>query len=220
MGLLDDAIREHLELKRRRGGDPAEIERAEREALGPVRRHPESAEPAPYAEPEASYEPLVDEPLVGEPAEAPPPLSGREFVDPLLEPDPAAPAPHRAGDPVASEDPAEYPPHEPEDHLSQATVEYHVAYEGEEPEHEALSHEPAQHEPPPRRDRDPEARNPEDARPEPPGREPLAHEEDVHGEDAHGEELLEETPEFLQDAPEHDRLWFEQRPPRDFDFDG
>jgi hypothetical protein len=31
---------------------------------------------------------------------------------------------------------------------------------------------------------------------------------------------LEETPEFLQDAPEHDRLWFEQRPPRDFDFDG
>jgi hypothetical protein len=31
---------------------------------------------------------------------------------------------------------------------------------------------------------------------------------------------LETTPEFLQDAPEHDRLWFEQRPPRDFDFDG
>ncbi len=34
------------------------------------------------------------------------------------------------------------------------------------------------------------------------------------------EDVLEETPEFLQDAPEHDRLWFEQRPPRDFDFDG
>ena len=33
-----------------------------------------------------------------------------------------------------------------------------------------------------------------------------------------GEDVLEETPEFLQDAPEHDRLWFEQRPPRDFDF--
>ncbi len=32
--------------------------------------------------------------------------------------------------------------------------------------------------------------------------------------------MLEETPEFLQDTPEHDRLWFEQRPPRDFDFDG
>src|SRR5207248_7620846 len=41
MGLLDDAIREHLDLKRRRGADPGEIERAEREALGPVRRGPE-----------------------------------------------------------------------------------------------------------------------------------------------------------------------------------
>ena len=38
MGILDDAIREHLDLKRRRGADPTEIERAEREALGPVRR--------------------------------------------------------------------------------------------------------------------------------------------------------------------------------------
>ena len=27
------------------------------------------------------------------------------------------------------------------------------------------------------------------------------------------------TPEFLQDTPDHDRLWFEQRPPKDFDFD-
>ena len=32
--------------------------------------------------------------------------------------------------------------------------------------------------------------------------------------------VLEETPEFLQDTPDHDRLWFEQRPPRDFDLDG
>ena len=33
------------------------------------------------------------------------------------------------------------------------------------------------------------------------------------------EDVLEETPEFLRDTPEQDRLWFEQRPPRDFDFD-
>ena len=33
------------------------------------------------------------------------------------------------------------------------------------------------------------------------------------------EDVLEETPDFLQDTPDHDRLWFEQRPPRDFDFD-
>lgn len=46
MGLLDDAIREHLELQRRRGADPAIVERAEREALGPVRRAPEGADEA------------------------------------------------------------------------------------------------------------------------------------------------------------------------------
>jgi hypothetical protein len=40
MGLLDEAIRDHLDLKRRRGADPTDIERAEREALGPVRRDP------------------------------------------------------------------------------------------------------------------------------------------------------------------------------------
>src|SRR2546421_10932028 len=44
MGLLDDAIRDHLDLKRRRGADPTDIERAEREALGPVRRGPEETE--------------------------------------------------------------------------------------------------------------------------------------------------------------------------------
>src|SRR6516164_1302102 len=33
MGLLDDAIREHLELKRRRGADLGEVAREQREAL-------------------------------------------------------------------------------------------------------------------------------------------------------------------------------------------
>ena len=50
--------------------------------------------------------------------------------------------------------------------------------------------------------------------------------EDVLAADEEGEppaeddDVLEETPEFLQDTPDHDRLWFEQRPPKDFDFDG
>jgi len=47
MGLLDDAIRDHLDLKRSRGSDPTEIARMEREALGPVRRGPDPFE-APY----------------------------------------------------------------------------------------------------------------------------------------------------------------------------
>src|SRR5207237_1399814 len=38
MGLLDDAIREHLELKRRRGADPGEVAREQREALDAVPR--------------------------------------------------------------------------------------------------------------------------------------------------------------------------------------
>jgi hypothetical protein len=40
MGLLDDAIREHLELKRRRGADPGEVAREQHEALDPVPREP------------------------------------------------------------------------------------------------------------------------------------------------------------------------------------
>ncbi len=36
MGLLDDAIRDHLELKRLRGADPGEVAREQREALDPV----------------------------------------------------------------------------------------------------------------------------------------------------------------------------------------
>jgi hypothetical protein len=38
MGVLDEAIREHLDLKRRRGASDEEIARAEAEALGPARR--------------------------------------------------------------------------------------------------------------------------------------------------------------------------------------
>jgi hypothetical protein len=35
MGLLDDAIRDHLELKRLRGADPGEVAREQKEALTP-----------------------------------------------------------------------------------------------------------------------------------------------------------------------------------------
>src|SRR5215210_7420845 len=66
MGLLDDAIREHLELKRRRGADAEEVSRLEQEALGPPQRGEfataaEAPEPAPAPEaevaPEADLEP-------------------------------------------------------------------------------------------------------------------------------------------------------------------
>jgi len=67
MGLLDDAIRDHLELKRRRGADPSEIAREEREALEPV--FPDEPRPADFDdEPQAA--PLLDEePPHGDPLE-------------------------------------------------------------------------------------------------------------------------------------------------------
>jgi hypothetical protein len=52
MGQFDDAIREHLELKRRHGAPAEEVQRQEHEALGPIRRRGDP-------EPEAAYETSV-----------------------------------------------------------------------------------------------------------------------------------------------------------------
>lgn len=62
MGLLDEAIRDHLELKRRRGADPSEVARAEREALEPV-FPPEELDGAAEDEPleEAHHAPLSED---------------------------------------------------------------------------------------------------------------------------------------------------------------
>ena len=59
MGLLDDAIREHLELKRRRGADPGEIAHEERAALEPV--FAEEAPPPDGAPSAAGEEPAEHE---------------------------------------------------------------------------------------------------------------------------------------------------------------
>jgi len=180
MGLLDDAIREHLELKRRRGADPSDIERAEREALGPVRRFGEAADEVPVGAPEellaehahpVQYdEPAWSEPHVVEEERVPEPSAGPP--EHFLEQEP-----EEAWSEPAPPTPAAAMPHSTE-HLGEATQEYQVEFEEETHEH---------------------------------GREEKNKE---------GHDVLEETPEFLQDAPEHDRLWFEQRPPRDFDFEG
>lgn len=156
MGLLDDAIREHLELKRLRGADPGAVAREENDALGPVSR--ESAEKS--AAPEDAL--------------------------------------------VAS-------------HVNQETVEINMDAElaaDAAVEQERERREPAAH-----------------AHPAPakgaidPGE---SLEWEMPGDDTHEDEdasvaepvedVLEETPDFLRDTPEQERLWFEQRPPRDFDF--
>ncbi len=81
MGLLDEAIREHLALKRGRGADPAEIAREEKDALGPPTRTQEpqaerareergESEDAPLDEPATALAPADDAPRAGrEPGE-------------------------------------------------------------------------------------------------------------------------------------------------------
>ena len=55
MGLLEDAIRDHLDLKRKHGASHEELVREEADALGPARRDQLPAE-------QPAAEPAVDEP--------------------------------------------------------------------------------------------------------------------------------------------------------------
>ena len=170
MGLLDDAIREHLELKRLRGADASEVARLEREALGPARR--EASEPDDFVEegPPGSSAALFDAEHAGDH-----PLAEDETVIP-------EPGPSTIGQDTAEIDMQTVIEAEPEE----AFVEHPAA---------AATH----HDLPTETDH-----------------------ESVDGGEADADEaddVLEETPSFLQETPEHDRLWFEQQPPRDFDFD-
>jgi hypothetical protein len=84
MGLLDDAIREHLELKRRSGADSNELARLENEAFG---AHQQVAldEPARFAAQEPTALHAVDE--APRPQDEPPRPHGDPAFDlPYLEP--------------------------------------------------------------------------------------------------------------------------------------
>jgi len=91
MGTLDDAIREHLELKKRSGAPEEEVERLEHEAFGPVRREAAPA-PAPEAEAEAETPPVTDE----EPAAVAVPFEPVEPEPEVVAPPPPAPEPEPA----------------------------------------------------------------------------------------------------------------------------
>jgi len=150
MGLLDEAIREHLELKRRHGADPGEVARMESEALSPPRAQPEPDEAAVQTDVAAEGE--IEAAAV---AAAP----AAEVPDAVAAP----PPPSRVvGGAVRMDD-------------------YVVEHPDPEPRPAA-----------------------------PPPAAPDAN--------ADADDVLEETPEFLQETPEHERLWFEQKPPKDFDF--
>ncbi len=214
MGLLDDAIREHLDLKRRHGADPTEVERSEREALGPVRRTPErvpggDSDREPEADGEVGAAPgaISDDGLVGsdaldEAASSPLPGSEPDEDEPSWSYDEpsAAHEPH-AGPQVGIAPPPHRADSERLDADADHTAEYDVAA--------TLGSEHLEE--PPRFDVEAAGAGKR-------GAHAGSHEHGAPpGED---EDVLEETPEFLQDTPDHDRLWFEQRPPKDFDFDG
>src|ERR671917_622866 len=107
MGILDDAIREHLELKRRHGVPEDEVQRQEEEALGPARRdvaqQPEDAETTAaaagdtalfdgeHAAPEGAAETMAVEPDELVAAEGPDALEPEPVA--LAEPEPTPPEP-------------------------------------------------------------------------------------------------------------------------------
>lgn len=282
MSILDDAIREHLELKRAHGADESELKKLEDEAFGPPGR-PEEPDPMAEAPTEfmATPAPAAPEPgseederrriNIADLQEAPPPEPPQDAAPPA--PTDAAPqaAPPAEEEPSAMEHevvpepptpaPSEPTP-EPEPYERQAIAEqptelFDVEAEiGSEdapaPPVEAPSPSDEQiieverEEPKLAPILDDEEEDEEfwgeqrlseelDQALEGPITEehelpPLAgdHEEeddDEHEErpdydpDTGHEDVLEDTPDFLEDAPEDDELWFEQRPPKDFDFD-
>ncbi|HEX8208331.1 MAG TPA: hypothetical protein VF587_19870 [Solirubrobacteraceae bacterium] len=208
MGLLDDAIREHLELKRRRGADPAEVEKQEREALGPIGALQEPAAPAlPVQDEPLDDDPLEDDAIGYDDGRVPldderDALAGHDAYDD--DPDPFEDA-HTA----LHDDPL---PPEPRAPAGAVRADF-----DDPPARDS--------EPPPRENPLPRA-DPPPAVSQPTEQYSVDDLEELRREDegepdrpeGEGEDVLDETPDFLQEAPEHDRLWFEQRPPRDFDF--
>jgi hypothetical protein len=200
MGLLDDAIREHLELKRRRGADPGEVAREQHEALDPVPRDQ-------HAPGDVGDAPLVDSaphdaPEAGVMAGSVP----EDMPDELA--DEAFPSTGSAAEVAVGGETEEL------DMRSVLGDEHdpHGAGAGAVPAPSLGEHAGAQAGAP----APAESAEEDSLEWEVPGE---SAEETPLEEEEPGEDVLEETPEFLRDTPEQERLWFEQRPPRDFDFD-
>jgi hypothetical protein len=245
MGIFDEAIREHLELKRQHGAGDNELRELEDDAFGPPER---PGAGAPAAEAPTTIAPAETPEAVEEPVELPaePPA---EEEHPAMEHATVDPDAADAGTVAAEteEHPPPEPPEEPEEAsiADQPTELYNfggdpVGEEGEEsvePEEQeegeeavedeffseqSLSDELDQALDAPEAEGAPPPPDVAEAAEPDSGEEELPAGEEGGFEDAQPEEeedVLEETPEFLQDTPEHDRLWFEQKPPKDFDFD-
>ena len=274
MSILDDAIREHLELKRAHGADEADVKKLEDEAFGPPQRPDESD---PFAEaptefmtaPETSAEeaapeesrrapniadlqeaPEAPQPQEDAPVEAPqdePDDGPAEEEHPAMEheaiadtghsteerhaiasqptemfdvegqfdeapPEAPAPADEELVDAEQSE-PSIAPPaeEEPVDEFDEFFSEQRLSDELNQALEAPLPEESGEFE-------IVEADEPEAQRDEEPAPSPAAEHEEPAAESAEHEDVLEDTPEFLEESPEDDDLWFEQKPPKDIDF--
>ena len=293
MSILDDAIREHLELKRAHGADESEVKRLEDEAFGPPGR-PEDPDPLAEAPTEFLATPEADG--ATETAEA---SGGRRINIADLQEPPEAEAPADAPLAPAEDEAQAAPPAEEEQPAAEhdAIIETPDAGHTTEERH-AIAEQPTEffdveseigaEDAPPAEAPSPsdeeivevEAAEPKLAPVEPPTEihasrteapaddiaeeeeddefwseqrlsdeldqaletplleedegepaEPVSEvqdqpeqnadpEQDVNYDpDTGHEDVLEDTPDFLEDAPEDDELWFEQKPPKDFDFD-
>jgi hypothetical protein len=293
MGILDDAIKEHLELKRRHGAADDELKQLEDEAFGAAERPgDEGSAPDPLAEAPTEFmsQPDLEPETTPEAApqqaaskaeEATGRRSGRAEIADLQEAPPSKPEksasepepPAEEESPAMEHEAVPEPPPPPEISTGPTTEEreaiaeqptemYDIeeeltASKAEAPSEEELvgeeMEEPRLASVDPPTDLDEDATEPlieedeedddfwdekrlsdeldealeapvdvEEAEeeavfePEPaPEAEPEA-EKPAAGPD---EDVLEETPDFLEEAPEDDQLWFEQKPPKDFDFD-
>jgi hypothetical protein len=306
MSILDDAIREHLELKRAHGADEAELKKLEDEAFGPPGRPDESdplaeaptefmatpgaaeavepdseegrrrvniadlQEPPPAeaqeepgaetpesVESEAAAAPVVpaeDAVQAAPPVEEEPSAMEHEVVAEPAEPEPAAEEPGPGAETEERHAIAEQPTElfdveaemgtegAPAAEAPSPSDEEIVAAEREEPKLVPVSEEEEEDEEfwseqrlSDELDQALEAPITEEHDVPPAAADPSALYEDADTEGEHDEEgteprpdydpdtghedVLEDTPDFLEDTPEDDDLWFEQRPPKDFDFD-
>lgn len=180
--MLDQAIREHLDLKRRQGADPSEIAQLETEALGGGKdAELEAKEEAELVEAEESV--AVAEIATDETTEAEPELlvAEEKSVDEKAEPEAS----------------------QPTEQFTPAEVEAAMKAEPAVEEESVVEEESAV-------ETDQELFEAEEVPESAQGAESGAVDE--------ARDELEATPDFLEETPEHDRLWFERKPPRDFDF--
>jgi hypothetical protein len=209
MGILDEAIREHLDLKRRQGVDRDELQRLEDEAFGPPSRPGDPDFPQREDEADAATgEQELTEPAEPEPAaEAPSAETTQAATDESEQPAffDAETDPGSAG---ASGEGVELEPEPDLDEGIGELEEEQLDVSGGEAPISSLDTVEHHFE-----DAIDEAEVVED---EPPPAGSEEHRPEDSAEDA--EDVLEETPEFLQDTPEDDELWFEQGEPKDFDF--